>query len=368
MHKIDVVDADSHVMEVPETWDYLGDEFRDRKPIVVEGDGLATNSHIDAWWLIDGQIHPRLWGPGTTFSGTPLEMKFARDKTFNIGSQGMTDIDARIRDLDAFGIDIQVIYSSILFHRLTEDPRFEAALMRSYNTWISQRCGERPERLKWAAVIPMRDREACVAEVHRAREMGAVGLMIGGTAGQTLLHHPDLSPFYAAACEVDLPVCIHTGWSAPGLTQTCEDPYASLILSFTLPVMMGFFSILGGGVLDRFPKLRVAFLEAGSEWIPYMVGRMDHYHPVVAMLGNRSKKLPSEYLEEGRVYVTCEAEEPLLPQVIDLVGEDQILIEGDIPHAEARETGIEELRERTDISEAVKQKILRENGLAFYKL
>ncbi|MCY4441426.1 MAG: amidohydrolase family protein [Deltaproteobacteria bacterium] len=368
MHKIDVVDADSHVMEVPETWDYLGDEFRDRKPIVVEGEGLATNSHIDAWWLIDGQIHPRLWGPGTTFSGTPLEMKFARDKTFNIGSQGMTDIDARIRDLDAFGIDIQVIYSSILFHRLTEDPRFEAALMRSYNTWISQRCNERPERLKWAAVIPMRDRDACVAEVHRARELGAVGLMIGGTAGQTLLHHPDLSPFYAAACEVDLPVCIHTGWSVPGLTQTCEDPYASLILSFTLPVMMGFFSILGGGVLDRFPKLRVAFLEAGSEWIPYMVGRMDHYHPVVAMLGNRSKKLPSEYLAEGRVYVTCEAEEPLLPQVIDLVGEDQILIEGDIPHAEARETGIEELRERTDISEAVKQKILRENGLAFYKL
>ncbi len=294
-------------------------------------------------------------------------MKFARDKIFNIGSQGMTDIDARIKDLDAFGIDIQVIYSSILFHRLTEDARFEAALMRSYNTWIAQRCGERPDRLKWAAVIPMQDRDACVAEVHRAREMGAVGLMIGGTAGQRLLHHPDLSPFYAAACDVDLPVCIHTGWSAPGLTQTCEDPYASLILSFTLPVFMGFFSILGGGVLDRFPKLRVAFLEAGSEWIPYMVGRMDHYHPVVAMLGNRSNKPPSEYLKEGRVYVTCEAEEPFLPQVIDLVGEDQILIEGDIPHAEARETGIEELRERADISDAVKQKILRENGLAFYR-
>ena len=368
MSKIEVVDADSHVMEVPETWDYLEDEFQHRRPVVVQGEGLATNSHIDAWWLIDGQIHPRLWGPGTTFSGTPLEMKFARDKIFHVASQGMTDIDARIKDLDAFGIDIQVIYSSILFHRLTEDSRFEAALMRSYNTWISQRCSERPERLKWSAVIPMRDREACVAEVHRARDLGAVGLMIGGTAGQTLLHHPDLAPFFAAACEVDLPVCVHTGWSAPGLTQTCEDPYSALLLSFTLPVLMGFFSILAGGVLDRFPKLRVAFLEAGSEWIPYMVGRMDHYHPVVEMLGNRSRKLPSEYLREGRVYVTCEAEEPLLPHVIDLVGEDQILIEGDIPHSEARETGIQEIRDRTDLSDAVKQKILRENGLAFYNL
>ena len=49
----------------------------------------------------------------------------------------MTDIGARLKDLDAFGIDIQVIYSSILFHRLTDDARFEASLMRSYNTWIS---------------------------------------------------------------------------------------------------------------------------------------------------------------------------------------------------------------------------------------
>lgn len=72
--------------------------------------------------------------------------------------------------------------------------------------------------------------------------------------------------------------------------------------------------------------------------------------------------------QEGRVYATCAAEEALLPQVIDLVGEDQILIEGDIPHAEARETGIQELRERTDISEDVKQKILRANGLGFYNL
>ena len=183
------------------------------------------------------------------------------------------------------------------------------------------------------------------------------------------MHHPDLAPFYAAACEVDLPVCIHTGWSAPGLTQTCEDPYASLILSFTLPVLMGFFSILGGGVLDRFPEAPGGF-SGGRLRVDPVHGRPHGSLPSGG--GDVGEPLqeasPSEYLKEGRVYVTCEAEEPLLPQVIDLVGEDQILIEGDIPHAEARETGIEEIRERTDISETVKQKILRENGLAFYNL
>ncbi|MGH7771662.1 MAG: amidohydrolase family protein [Candidatus Binatia bacterium] len=370
MKTIDVVDADSHVMEVAETWDYLDEEFRDRRPIVVQAKGLPTMSHMDSFWLIDGQIHPRLWGRGTTVSGTPLEMTFARSKPFSVGSQGLADIDARLRDMDAFGIQIQVLFSSILFHRLTEDPRFEAALMRSYNTWIAGRCAECPERLKWAAVIPLRDMEACVAEVRRARELGAVGLMIGGTAGDKLLHHRDLYPFFAAACDVDLPVCVHCGWSCPGLTQTCEDPYAALLLSFTLPVLMAFFSVTAGGVLDRFASLRVAFLEAGSEWIPYMAGRMDHYHPVIRTVGwgPRSNKRPSEYLSEGRLYVTCEAEEPLLSQVLELVGEDHVMIEGDMPHAEARDTGIEELRKRADITETAKQKILRDNAIAFYQL
>ncbi len=370
MKTVDVVDADSHVMEVPETWDHLDAEFRDRRPVVVRAEGLPTMPHMDSWWLIDGQNHPRLWGRGTTVSGTPLAMTFARRKSFSAGSQGLTDVEARLKDLDAYGIQIQVLYSSILFHRVTEDPRFEAALMRSYNTWIASRCAERPDRLKFAAVIPLRDMDACVAEVRRARELGAVGLMIGGTAGDRLLHHRDLDPFFAAACDVDLPVCVHTGWSCPGLTQLCEDPYAALLLSFTFPVLMAFFSLTAGGVLDRFPRLRAAFLEAGSEWIPYMTGRMDHYHPVIQNIGwgAHSRKRPGEYLAEGRLYVTCEAEEPLLQQVMELIGEDQVMIEGDMPHAEARETGIRELSERLDLKDHVKRKILRDNALAFYKL
>jgi len=194
--------------------------------------------------------------------------------------------------------------------------------------------------------------------------------MIGGTAGDRLLHHRDLDPFFAAACDVDLPVCVHTGWSCPGLTQVCEDPYSALLLSFTLPVLMAFFSLTAGGVLDRFPGLRVGFLEAGSEWIPYMVGRMDHYHPVIRATGwgPSSRKRPGEYLAEGRLYVTCEAEEPSLPQLLELIGEGHVMIEGDMPHAEARETGIQEIRERKDLSEGVKRKILRDNAMAFYRL
>jgi predicted TIM-barrel fold metal-dependent hydrolase len=365
MEQFGVVDADSHVMEITETWEYLEEAFVHRRPVIAQlSESLPIVAGMDQLWFIDGRLTPRPMGRGATISGTPTGMSFARKKVFSAASQGLTDIEARLRDMDAWGIEIQVLFSSIFIQDTTEDPSFEAALMRSYNTWMAKRCAERPDRLKWSAAIPLRDIAAAIAEVHRARALGAVGVTIGGTAGTRLLHHRELEPFFAAVSEEDLPLCVHCSWSLPGLTAVAEDLY------FTLPILMGFHSLVGCGVLDRFPKLRVGFMEAGSEWIPYWIGRMDHYHAVSRAngWGRYAARRPSEYLKDGRIWVTCEAEESLLNQVIDLIGEDYILFEGDMPHAEARDTGIKTLRERTDLSERVKRKILRENALAFYRL
>ena len=69
MAALRVVDADSHVMEVEETWDYLEPEFAARRPQVVQTAVNAQGSPVDAFWLVDGQIQPRLLGPGATVSG-----------------------------------------------------------------------------------------------------------------------------------------------------------------------------------------------------------------------------------------------------------------------------------------------------------
>jgi hypothetical protein len=369
--KIGVVDADSHVMEVPETWSFLAAEYRDRRPVVASlSESLPGLAGMDHLWFIDGRLTPRPMGRGATISGTPLEMSFARRKIFSPGSQGLTDVAARLRDMDGWGIDIQVLYSSIFIHETTEDVGLEAALMRSYNSWIAERCAEEPDRLKWAAVVPIKDVPRAVAEVRRARRLGAVAVVVGGTAGERLLHHRDLDPFYAAVADEGLPLCVHVGWSCPGLTRVAEDLYSADMIGFTLPVLMGFHSLVGCGVLDRFPGLRVGFLEAGSEWLLYWIRRMDHYYEVSR--GNRwggyAAKPPSEYLKDKRIWVTCEAEEPLLPQVIELVGEDHILIEGDMPHAEARDTGITMLAGRADLPERVRRKVLRDNAIEFYRV
>jgi predicted TIM-barrel fold metal-dependent hydrolase len=365
-----VIDADSHVEECEETWAYLEPEYADRRPVILQATLGPGVTHQDAFWLIDGRVHPQPFGHGATFIGTPTTSALARKKPFTVDSQVMRDIPERLAELDRFGIDSTVLFPTALLCRLTEDVSFEAALMRSYNTWVAARCAEAPARLRWAAAIPFRSPGEGVEEVQRAKEAGAVAAMVLGSAGATLLHDRQFDPIYRELVRQDLPLCVHVGWGHPGLQESVDTLFASNALSFTLPILMGFFSIVGGGVLDRHPDLQVAFLESGGDWLPWMVQRMNRYRGVTAFHNSPpiSKHPIEEYLRRGNVYFTVEGDEWLVPQVLDLLGDDHVMASADIPHPEGRENCLGEVRERADLTDAVKEKILSANPARFYHL
>ena len=370
MEKFRIIDADSHIEEVSEVWDHLDAGYQARRPFPITVEKNIGYTNLNAFWYIDGAVVPKLVGQGSMVIATPLTSSYAQSKPFTVGSQGLTDVKARLKDLDSFGVDVQVIYPTLFLANVTDDLAFEAALMRAYNSYLAKACIQGADRLKWAGIVPLRSPQEAAKEVKRCKELGAVAIATLGTAGETLPHHKSLFPVYQEMERQNLPLCVHVGWSHPGLNKSCENIYMSRI-SFTLPVLAAFWSIIGGGVLDEFPRLRVAFLEAGSEWLPYWVGRMDHYYHADtdnARGGYMPKKKPSEYLREGRVFFTCEAEEKSLPQVVELLGEDQMMASADIPHGEARERSMDTLRDRSDLSERTKKKILGENAARFYDL
>ena len=368
MKKLPVIDCDSHVEECEETWKYLDKRYWHRRPLHADLHGIPQNATQDSYWLIDGRVHPRPAGLGATFGGSPPSSTLARGKPFSIPSQTLGDVPARLADMDRFGIEISVLYPTAFLTHLTDDPKYEAALMRSYNTWLAERCSQAPGRLKFSALLPLRSPQDAVAEVKRAKELGAVALYSMGTAGEKLLDDEALDPVYEEAVKQGVPLAVHVGWSHPGLMASCNDCYAAFGLSFTLPVLMGFFSITGGGVLDRHPGLKVAFLEAGGDWLPYMLDRLDRYHWVVYHKFGRpvSQKKPSDYLKTGNVYLSVEGDEPGVPKTIELIGEDHVMASADIPHAEARDNHLAEIAERKDIEARVKEKILTHNPARFY--
>jgi predicted TIM-barrel fold metal-dependent hydrolase len=203
------------------------------------------------------------------------------------------------------------------------------------------------------------------------KELGACAAVVYGTAGDKLLSDRAFDPVYADLIDAGLPLGIHFGASYPGLWNVCRTMYAGNILGMTTPVIMAFFAVTAGGLLDRFPTLKVAFLEYGAEWILYAVPRMDNYLRQARTNGlPYATDIPEQeilaYARYGNIYVACEAEDRYITQEMELLGEGQILFASDIPHGELRENAAAELLDREDLSDAQKRQILWDNPVRLY--
>jgi predicted TIM-barrel fold metal-dependent hydrolase len=371
-----VVDADGHVEESQVTFSdaYLDPRFRAERPRVIGVDELA-------YWLIDEQLFPRRLGRGchnlgtpTSFAGRPT--RHAAQKADSIESMELTDLAARLAIMDAEGIDTQVVYPTLfLAYPLSSNPKLVTALCSSYNRWLGDRlAGQR--RLKWAAVVNLDEIRAATEQVREAKRLGAVAVMTLGTVGEKLLDDAALDPFYEAVVEEDLALAVHVGWACPPINNLFTHLYPSTVTAFLFPVLLGFVAMVTGGVLDRFPQLRVAFLEAGSLWIPFMVDRLEHRFrhaggylaKVLPQVAPRALASPKDYLGRGNLYFSCEVEDAILPYVLGLVGEGQMLFGSDMPHGDRERFAARALEGRADLGAAAKAKILEENPRRFYRL
>ncbi len=362
-----IIDADSHVEEGDNVWQHLDEAYAMRRPTIIERPIGPGEPALDKVWLIDGHTFPNFHGRAPSVMGTPVTSAFARSKPFSIESQSLTPPQARLADLDKAGIDVQVLFPTIFLIPITPDVELEAALMRSYNTWMAETCAQFPERLKWVAATPVRSPTAAVEEMRRTKALGAVAAQIHGTGGDSLLHDAQFDPIWAEAEALDMPIAVHTGWTMPYLYSRMDSIYASVTLSVA-PMMFGLFSFIGGGILDRYPRLRVGLFEAGAEWLTYLVPRMERYWQVYSNQNwpGLPKGRPADYLAAGNIYFACEGDELSLPQVAEILGEDHLMTSVDMPHEEALDDAIKNVQERSDLSDSLKAKIVNENAARFY--
>jgi predicted TIM-barrel fold metal-dependent hydrolase len=373
-----VIDADGHVEENPVTFSdkYFAPAFRDQRPQVVSG-----NEEGLAYWMIDEQLFPRRVGRGCNNLGTPVSyqgkpVRHARRKPDTVGSMELTSLSDRLNIMDEEGIWLQVLYSTLfLAYPLSCNPAYVTAMCDAYNRWLGDVLSGQ-ERLKWVGVVNLDDIPASVIQVKEAKKLGAVGMMILGTAGDRLLDDPSLLPFYEAVSDSDLPLAVHVGWSCPSINNLYTHIYPSGVIPFTMPVLMGLVSMMSGGIFDRFPNLRVVYLEAGCLWVHFILERLHHRFQhsaknlanVVSRTAPIQKLTPMEYVKKGNLYFSAEVEDALLPQVLELVGDGQIMFASDMPHGDRERFAARMLQERTDISEAAKTRILESNPVNFYRL
>lgn len=283
------------------------------------------------------------------------------------------DAESWLRALDKGGMELTVLYpTSGLFVSFLKDRAWAVALCRAYNSYLHETFVKVSPRLRAVALLPVQDPEAAAVELRRAvRELGLCGAMLAAD-GSHLLGDGRFDPIYEEAQRLGVMLGVHASGSHLGGAGV--DLFPRFIQAHTVSHPFGqmrqLTSVVFEGVPERFPTLRLAFLEAGAGWAPYWIERMDdEFATRGAAEAPVLKRRPSDYVRGGNVYFSCEADEWLLPQAMRLVGENQIVYASDFPHWDHGYPGsVEEIVNRGDLTEAQKRKVLGENCRRLYGL
>lgn len=354
-----VVDADAHVNEEPLAWAELAESHP----------GWLQAGRSGERWVaeIAGKLYPVQEGPGC---GVPIDAAVNQ-----AAAAGAADLDQRLADMDAEGIDVQVLFGGLVIGLTSfDDAGFALDFARAYNDWLLDKvCAHSPERLKGVAVAPAQDVARAVGEIERAAEKGAVAVTVPPIIGDRNLDDPTLLPLFEAADDLDLAVCVH---SAPGMNVPLPAAgrftnYAQVhCLSFPVDQMVALTALAMGGVLDRFPALRVGFMESGIGWVPYFVHRMHEHHEKLSHLLPSLDTDPRDLLARGQCFFSFEAEEPLLEQCVAELGPDAWVYASDYPHWDSDFPGtVAECREKAArLGPEVTDRLLAANATRLYGL
>ena len=252
-----------------------------------------------------------------------------------------------------------------------QETEFAIAVSQAVNDYVANELNGKDERVKAVGVLPLRTPQAAVAEMRRAVQelkMPSFELL---TAGLPLaLGDPFYDPIWAEAEALGVPLCVH------GTRSSSEEVGANRLrnfsevhcYAFTASMLLQFTSIVFGGVPLKFPKLKLAFLETGVTWLPYYLDRMDEHWDIRAELETPwLTKKPSDIVRESEMYFSIEAEETLLPQTFDYLGDDHFVYASDVPHWDNDfRHSLAHFWERTDISTESKEKVFLHNARRLY--
>jgi uncharacterized protein len=286
------------------------------------------------------------------------------------GKLGMniTDVPTRLRDMDKEGIEVSVLFptSGFAVTQMAEKD-YAAAFCRGYNNWIASVCKESP-RLKGIGLVTFQDVPAAVAEVNRAiTKLGLAGIAVASFGLKEHLGAPAFWPIYEELQRLNAPLLVHNSRQGPAGEIRFDTFLFAHTIGRPFETLLDCAALVYGGVPEKFPKLRIAFLECGCGWVPYWMDRMDEEWEKRQSEAPLLKAKPSEYMTRGNWFYAAEPEESTLAYVIDRIGDDKVIFASDYPHWDGMfPYVVSTIRERKDISEESKRKFLGENAKQLY--
>jgi predicted TIM-barrel fold metal-dependent hydrolase len=366
-----VVDADGHVLEPMSLWDrHLAPRWRQFAPRIVRNDWGLDTVYVGAQEIVTAPLG-LLGTPGSRMDETDPAKKIPWERA----QRGGFDPVERLRDMDAEGIDVAVLYPSLgLNFWAIDDTEAAVALARAYNDWLADYCATDRRRLVGAAMLPLQDPATAAGELGRAaRELGFPAAFVrpnpcrGRHIGDAAFE-----PVWAAAEEFEVTIGVHEGSSNVIPTLGSDRFFNPLLLhatSHAFEQMLACATLIVTGVMERHPDLHFAFLESGGGWAPYWLWRLDEQVHGFGGYAPDMRRLPSEYFAR-QCWISFESDERTLPALLPHIGEERIVWGSDYPHHDATFPGAVRKLEALigELPAPARRRILGQNAAELYRL
>ena len=356
-----VIDADTHVIETDHTWHYLDPSEQQFRPFVISPKGEGGREY----WYIDGKIRGLARQAVTAPDVSTLEEKLGRKMAAPQEAREGENVEVRLRHMDQLGVDIQVLWPTLFLERVADRPEAEIAVCRSYNRWLADIWQQAKGRLRWVCVLPLQTMSEALDQLRFAHANGAVAVFMRGIENEHLLHDPCFFPLYEAVSTLHMAIGVHAGNGNPYVRELLAQRNApGTFWAYRMSSIGAFHSLVMAGLPDRFPHLRMVFVEIASQWVPWTLKDLARRLPQ-----QRGRTLPENPLKAYRLYVACQSDDDL-PYVLTYTGEDNMMMGTDYGHHDhaADLDGLRNLKTAGGISARVYDKIVDANPRAAYAL
>jgi predicted TIM-barrel fold metal-dependent hydrolase len=313
------------------------------------------------------------------------------------GEDAQWDPQRRVKELEAQGVMAEVLFTNgapFAAGRVdfAPDPEQTRQANMAFNRWVLDFCSEAPGRLHGQALVAFDDVDQAVKDVHWAREQGLVGILMPPLyPGSKFFFDPALDPIWAACVETGMPLSQHGGTGAPNYQPLGMAAFMVLAAEHSFFSGRSLWQLILGGVFDRFPELKIAFIETETWWIAPMMNLLDQRATLrddwTDFAQSLGQAMPYERLPSSYWRTNCYAGiSPFHPSqvVASALGEadesdtefvlhsDNAMFGVDFPHPETIVPNVIEnarlMAAMPKVTEADARKVLYENAAAVYHL
>jgi len=320
-------------------------------PRITREEAAALNAERAPWLRVD--------------EGGKTGQIMRADKPFRPVYDALWDPQARLAEMDAQGVDIQITCATPIMFGYEFTPEKVLPWAQRMNDLALEFCAAAPKRLVALAQVPLQDIDAACREASRAKAMGHHGVQIGNHLGDRDLDDEGLVTFLQHCANEGIPLLVHP-WDMMGGNRMKQWMLPWLV-AMPAETQLGILSLILSGAFERIPEsLKICFAHGGGSFA-FMLGRVDNAWKHRDIIRKDCPRLPSEYVK--RFYVDSAVFDPgALRLLADVMGTDRIMLGSDYPFPLGEQSIGKLVAEQPGFSDADKRAIYADNAVEFFGL